>query len=100
MSIDARLRQLEERAAAIAAEHVAGAVELPDDMLARDMAKRLAARVAELPAPADRTPQAIVKTILSDVEALGFANGLARRLAVLRDGDRSAAWSDDGLRKV
>jgi hypothetical protein len=83
MSIDAKLRSLEERAAHLAADSVAGAVEIPaDDPLARDLADRLAARVAELPQPESPTQRALVLTILSDPEALGYANGLARRLAI------------------
>ena len=46
MSIEAKLRQLEERAARLAADAVAGAVPLPDDTFVRDLAERLQARVA------------------------------------------------------
>lgn len=86
MSLEARIRDLEERAARVAADVTAGAVAVPDDALARDYADRLAARMSELPQPAEPTARALVLTILADEDALAMANGLARRMAVIRDG--------------
>jgi hypothetical protein len=89
MSIDARLKELEQRAARMAADTVAGAVELPDDWAARDLAERLTARVSQLPQPAEPTARAMTLTILGDMEAIDLANDLARRLAVLEDEKRN-----------
>jgi hypothetical protein len=83
MSLESRLREMEQRAAHVAADVTAGAVEIPaDDMIARDYADRLAARVAQLPQPESPTQRALLLTILSDPEALSYANGLARRLSL------------------
>jgi hypothetical protein len=86
MSLENRLRELEQRAARVAADVTAGAVEIPDDFLARDYADRLAVRFAELPQPEAPTQRAIVLSILGDEQALALANGLARRMAALQDG--------------
>jgi hypothetical protein len=89
MSIDARLKELEQRAARMAADTVAGAAELPDDWAARDLAERLTARVSQLPQPAEPTARAMTLTILGDMEALNLANDLARRMAVLEGEKRN-----------
>jgi hypothetical protein len=89
MSLEARIRSFEERAARVAADVTAGAAELPDDWAAKDLAARLTARVSQLPQPADPTARAMTLTILSDPQAIDLANDLARRLAVLEDEKRN-----------
>jgi hypothetical protein len=64
MSLESRLREMEQRAAHVAADVTAGAVEIPaDDMIARDYADRLAARVAQLPQPESPTQRARLRRV-------------------------------------
>jgi hypothetical protein len=100
MSLEQRLRDLEQRAARVAADVTAGAFEMPDDWAARDLAERLTARVAELPQPAEPTQRALMLTIRSDPQAIDLANDFARRLAVLEHGDTGGKWTPDGERQV
>jgi hypothetical protein len=84
MSLDRRIRDAEHRAARLAGNR-APADALPDDPIAIEHATRLSALVN-----VTGTRRQLQLEILANPEASNAANGLARRLAVLRDADRMA----------